>query len=110
MQLIANILAVYRLAQLLSKDAGPLDVFETLREHCLLAAQAARPGTLRQRVLVSLSDLVQCPYCLGVWFAVLVTVIRRVKCKPIQLLLDAVALAGGQCLLQEIVDNGTRPE
>jgi len=92
--LLLSILAVYRLAQLISLDDGPFDVFKRLR---LLCGQIA----YKYKNLKTLADLVNCPYCLGVWFALFVVIALR----PSPWWLHWLAIAGGQAFLQSMGGN-----
>ena len=107
LNVILAILATYRLAQLVALDDGPLDCFVTLRR----LMTCSRKG--RQRtglVWKSLEELINCPYCLGVWFAGLITLLVT-QIEPMNIwagLLFWLGVAGGQCALQSITGNTER--
>ena len=91
LQLLISILAAYRLAQLVSVDAGPFDMFKRLR---LLCGQIA----YEHKNLKTLADLVNCPFCTGVWFALAITIAVQPECWFVYWM----AVAGGQALLQTL--------
>lgn len=86
-ELILAILAVYRIAQLITLDDGPFKVFDRLRRFF------GRRSQLRE-----LAELFHCPYCLGMWLAGGLTLVMQ----PDQPILWWMAVAGGQALLEEL--------
>ena len=104
---VLAVLATYRLAQLVALDDGPLDCFVTLRSLMVYSHKGKRR---EGAVWKSLEDLVNCPYCLGVWFAGLMTllVVQRVPMDPWTGLLFWLGVAGGQCALQSSTDVSRR--
>lgn len=91
MKLLLEVLAVYRLAQLVSVDDGPFDVFKRLRAACGQIAY-------RYKKMKTLADLVNCPYCTGVWFALALALLFQAR----PWWLHALAIAGGQAFLQSV--------
>lgn len=87
-------LAVYRLAQLVAYDDGPLHVFAYLRQD---ARGRANTGLWYWQ---HWAELVHCPYCLGVWFALLAALLVAVPTLPGDLLLLWLGLAGAQAYLE----------
>lgn len=65
-RLILAVFVCYRLAQLVTYDEGPFSVFLKLRRRagCYDYAQNGEPKKAIGRFL-------RCPYCMGVWFAIL---------------------------------------
>jgi len=97
-------LATFRVAQLVSLDDGPLDCFAHLRGLTSYGANGkARVGAGWE----SLNKLVNCPYCLGVWFGALFTVATMfsVSIDLWTALVFWLAVAGGQSVLQAIADR-----
>jgi hypothetical protein len=95
--------ATYRLAQLIALDDGPLDCLATLRG---LTAYNRKGKARAGQVWASLRALVNCPYCLGVWFGAFTTMIA---CLILPMgfwtgVLFWLAVAGGQCALQSLTD------
>ena len=104
---VLAVLATYRLAQLVSLDDGPLDCFATLRG---LTAYNLKGKQREGPIWKSLEELMDCPYCLGVWFAGLMTLLV-VQIAPMNLwtgLLFWLGVAGGQCALQSSTDVSRR--
>jgi len=67
-------LACYRLAQLIADDDGPLSIFGRLRQWVDGQAKAEQDqgnGLIWQ----SVSDGINCPFCIGVWIAAVLAVI-----------------------------------
>lgn len=88
------ILACYRLAQLIALDDGPYFIFDRIRRE--LGKRAAEEDAL----WVNLAELVNCPFCLGIWFALPLAI--WVGCGLIEVVIYWLAIAGGQAFLQEI--------
>jgi len=104
LSIVLAILATYRLSQLIALDDGPFDCFVFLRGLTF----CSRKGKARRGpVWHSLEKLVNCPYCLGVWFAALFTAVVS-QIEPLTIwtgLLVWLGIAGGQCALQSVTDN-----
>lgn len=96
------ILATFRLAQLVALDDGPLDIFKMLRLAIGHRAAWAHGSGKRFDVLFwsSFAELFHCPYCLGVWFALAITPLVFIDNVTIDIILVALALAGGQSFLE----------
>lgn len=88
LRLLIAILVTYRLAGLVAIDDGPLSIFQRLRQVPI--------GELRK--------LVNCPYCVGVWAALGIAWWLFGDYAPEWRLAWALAIAGGQALLQELSD------
>jgi len=90
---VLAVFACYRLAELIAIDDGPGDVFVSLRFK--LGAYNfggnGRPDT-------SLGRFIECPYCLGIWFAAVFALVLWPSgwMTPVYWL----AIAGGQAFLQ----------
>ena len=100
---ILAVFATYRLSQLVALDDGPLDCFATLRG---LTVYSLKGNQREGRVWKSLEELVNCPYCLGIWFAGLTTLLVM-QVAPMDFLtglLFWLGVAGGQCALQSRTD------
>lgn len=90
---VIAILATYRLARLFSKDM----FFEWFRRW--LGQNAAS----QKVVPVFFAELFHCPYCLGIWIAA-VFAFYFTNSFP-EWLLYTLAIAGGQSLIQEMIDH-----
>lgn len=93
-ELVACILAAFRLARLVTEEEGPGGMFTQLRAG--LGAydygQDGQPQT-------NLGRGISCPHCVGVWAAALMVAVWQVsRLQPVVLWL---AVAGGQSLLQD---------
>ena len=108
LSIVLAILATYRLAQLVALDDGPFDCFVFLRDLTVYSYKNKQRYLKRRGpVWHSLEELVNCPYCLGVWFAGLMTVVIA-QIEPLNIwtgLLIWLGIAGGQCALQSITDK-----
>ena len=106
LRVLLAVLAVYRLARLVSVDDGPLAAIKWLRRRMGQIAAAQTLGTAQAAMFLSLVELINCPYCLGVWFAALLFPMLWVPTLCGDFALVALGLAGGQDWLQSKV--GTR--
>ena len=87
----------YRLAQLIADDDGPLSVFGRLRQWVDAKAKEEQD---RGKLLLwqSAADGIHCPYCVGVWVAIVLAVVWS-GITPVTLVY-ILAIAGGQSWLQ----------
>jgi hypothetical protein len=100
MRLVLAALTVYLLALMLACEDGPLYIFKKAR---LAVGRWAAPMsgyTFSDEMRLSLAELVNCPYCLGVWLAAGATVLVRRPTKAGDILLTWLGLAGAQAWLQ----------
>ena len=86
LNLIVDILAVFRLTELLVKDEGPFQIFERFRR--FLGRNA-----YRSELHKTVADAFNCVFCLGLWVAVLVLFLPR-KIRYV------LAIAGGQSIIE----------
>jgi len=98
--------AAYRLTELVVVDIGPFGMFEKFR--AFIGRKAANDNSLRsgkRTVSTELAELVNCPFCLGVWVSAVLTVLYLV----LPVIGDPVALvfglAGVQSALQQRVSR-----
>lgn len=99
--LVLAVLATYRMAQLVAYDDGPFDLLARARG---LTAYAPNGNPRTGAIWHSLAGLVECPYCLGVWFAGVFTLVagRGLALDVWTAVLFWLAVAGGQCFLQSL--------
>jgi hypothetical protein len=97
LRVLLAILAAYRLAELVSLDDGPGDVFLRLRTWAgsYVYGEDGRPAT-------SLGRLLACPFCVGVYAALGVLALVLWPSGVGDALLLMGGLAGGQCLLESM--------
>ena len=110
-RLALAVLACYRLAQLLPTDDGPGEVFERTRES--LGRRAARAQATGRHALLwrNLAEFARCPYCIGVWAALLCAALTLWPSPPGDLFLAWWGIAGGQTLLEiRVPGAGASPE
>ena len=88
-------LAVFRLASILTLEDGPVYVFRNGRR---AIGQWAAPR--KDDASLSLAELVNCPYCLGVWLAAGALLLVLKPTRLGDLLLGWLGLAGAQAWLQ----------
>ena len=98
LRLLLAVLAVYRLAQLIAYDDGPFAIFYRLRSWTMTIGAGAKIGTLTWTI----RELIKCPYCLGIWFAIIAVILLIFPTIVGDWLLVALAIAGGQCFLQDL--------
>jgi hypothetical protein len=96
--LLSNGLACYRLARLITQEAGPLDVFHHLRSAVGVYDYGAdgRPQS-------TLGKLFACPYCTGVWVALILVLLP--ECKLQRWFVSWLAVAGVQTAMQNWTEN-----
>lgn len=97
------ILAAYRLALMIATEDGPADIFYRLRDlmgvyrrityNALTDEEYSEPST-------SVGKLFECPYCLGVWFALAMALLVLRPSWAGDYVLFAFGIAGGQAWLQ----------
>lgn len=103
LDLLIAILATYRLARLFSIDDGPMLIFDILRRWIGRRAFSERERRNGKYGLwQSISEGIECPFCIGVWLAALTCLMIYTNNPGIDTLLFILAIAGGQSLLQEL--------
>lgn len=100
MRILLAILATYRLAQMVVFDDGPLFIFAHLREWSDRNAKAEQDDGIKRGVMSSITDGLHCPYCVGVWAAVVCTILVKYPSKIGDFFLYLLAIAGGQSIIE----------
>ncbi len=93
------IFATYRVAQFITYDNAPFNLMDKLR--CYLGIKAAEAK--KHGVWWSLAELVNCPFCNGLWISLLFTLILF-GVQPVSILIW-LAIAGGQAWLESQVQD-----
>lgn len=101
-QLIIAILATYRLARLLPEDDGPFFVFTRIRS---FMAERATKENDPLGFWANLDQGINCPFCCGLYAAVLVALLVLWQNYYGNVILLVFAIAGGQSLLQKWSDG-----
>lgn len=91
-KLILAILATHRLSQLIAWDSGPAYSLKKLRDYVNYRY------TTEGGIWENIDEGINCPYCLGMYFA-LICVILFIRPKK-HFLLTWLGVAGGQAFLQ----------
>jgi hypothetical protein len=120
LRLALAILAVYRLSFMLREDDGPLFLFERLRRFTDRKRKEEQERT-RQRlglaeddILIDSADLgtwasldegIRCPYCVGVWAALLLAALLLWPTLPGDAFMLWLGLAGAQSLLEAVTER-----
>jgi hypothetical protein len=89
------ILSVYRISQLITLDGGPYACFERLR----LWLDGKAPEDNRD-IWWNLTELFECPYCMGVWIALLILPLILWPGIVGDAILLWIGVAGGQAFLE----------
>ena len=89
-------LAVYRLAQLVAYDDGPAHVFRRIRE------AAGRRAAAGSYLWHNVATWLHCPYCSGVWLAVLAALGVQWYSVAGDVLLLWWGIAGAQAILENV--------
>lgn len=95
------VLACYRLAQFVAFDDAPFGLMLKLRQY--FGKRASKNG--QYSLFWSLAELVNCPFCVGIWIAFPLT-FMLFPSNLLYFLLYWLAIAGGQAFLESI--NGER--
>lgn len=90
-------LACYRLAQLIANDDGPLSIFGRIRRGVDRKAKAEQEEG-RGLIWQSVSDGINCPFCVGVWVAAVLGVVYTGIDRL--LFIRILAIAGAQSWLE----------
>ena len=98
LELLSNGLACYRLARLITKEAGPFDVF-----HYVRSAVGVYDYGANGRPQSTLGKLFDCPYCTGVWVALIIVLLP--ECKLQRWFVSWLAICGIQTALQNWTEN-----
>lgn len=100
---ILAVLATYRLAQLVAFEDGPLDSIASFRAFFYVYKGKRRTG----RIWDNVQALLECPYCLGVWFAGLMTLLTSlsINMDVLTIIPFWLAVAGGQSILQALLGD-----
>ena len=93
-------LAVYRLALMLTGEDGPLYIFKKGRRAVGRWASPMSGNSFSDEARLSVAELVNCPYCLGVWLAAGAAILARWPTKAGDILLTWLGIAGAQAWLQ----------
>lgn len=89
------IFATFRLARLVAWDK----VFDPLRRNLGIRASGSKFWRF-------FADLAHCPYCLGIWFALLCAeLLWTIEMTPQQFILTWLGIAGCQFILQHLTDD-----
>lgn len=94
--LIKLILATFRLTELIVKDDAPYDISKKLR-------QTAGRNASKSIHHKTLADALNCKYCLGIWMAIIILALSKIKW--LKWIVDILAIAGGQSLIESIIDK-----
>jgi hypothetical protein len=111
---VIAILATYRLARLLPEDEGPFFIFTRIRSYVFTqyGNEAALSNKeeltclnklqLNLRFWESINSGMNCPYCCGLYAAILTAILSKKRSKIGDLFLLIFAVAGGQSLIQKL--------
>lgn len=99
--LLIGILSCYRVARLITVDDGPFDILLEVRAK-LGAYDYGEDG----RPETNVGRLVSCPYCVGIWLALLLAIVLF----PLSIMTPVywLAIAGGQSFLESVTPEDDR--
>lgn len=100
LRIILAIFAVYRTAQFLPYDSGPFDIFKRVR--VAVGKAAAKDNAKQHSFYKSLAELVNCPFCQGVYWAAIAAIFIIHPSAVGDTLILIFGIAGGQVALQYI--------
>ncbi len=93
LRIILVCLAVYRLADLLVIDDGPFDIF------CNIRSWFNKGIVGNNAIRKTIAEGIQCRYCVGVWFAILLTPFIYFPFMISDIVITIFAVAGVQSIL-----------
>ena len=96
-RLILASLAVYRLSQLVALDNGP--GFMSARLRGFFGRRASKESN-EMGVWHQLAEFINCPFCLGVWFSLIITLAAFNVSNPVEFVLIWLGMAGVQAALE----------
>ena len=88
--------STYRLAQLIAWDDGPDKIFYNL------STATKEQSDIHGGRWENLDMLVNCPYCLGIWFAVFTLLLVNNPTKAGDFILGWFGIAGMQAFMQDL--------
>jgi hypothetical protein len=94
MKIILAALATYRLANLLVEEDGPFRIFAIVRERI-----TGKAVVTKREPWKSLSGLVTCHLCAGIWMAALCAILVTAESQAADAFLLIFGLAGAQAFL-----------
>ncbi len=89
-------LATYRLALFISEDEGPFKIFSRLRGWAILKADHEKSSYSPSLKWATLAEGLHCPYCVGIYMAILTYAVSLIPSEIAQGLLKILAIAGLQ--------------
>lgn len=102
LRLILAVFAVYRLAQFLPYDDGPLFAFKRIRNFTDSQAAAQQKAGNDLGFWVNVNEGIHCPMCTGLYSAILCALLFIYPSGWGDTFLVIMALAGGQHLMQQV--------
>jgi hypothetical protein len=105
LRLVLALFAVYRLSFMLREDDGPLFLFERLRRFTDRKRKEEQERGQELGRWASIDEGIRCPYCCGVWAALLLAVLVRWPTLAGDLFLLWLGLAGAQSLLEAVTER-----
>jgi hypothetical protein len=94
-KLIIHAFAVYRAARLVTREDGPYHVFLNIRRNII--EKASWGDEAQRHHWQEVSDLFECPYCIGIWIALIIGFFP-------DWFINLLAIAGIQVVVQDISD------
>lgn len=96
-----SILAVFKLAELISVEIGPYEIFERFRVYIgKLAADKGKGSFVYQ-----FSNLILCQFCLGIWLSFLMGALILFRSQIGDLFIVIMAISGGHSILRQIASR-----
>ena len=89
-------LAAYRVARLVAQDA----LWDGTRDKIIRWGETGSPWEQKVAILVG------CPYCVGVWAALILVLLFGDTSSPADYLVSVLAVSGGQAFLVSLSDDG----
>lgn len=104
LDLLLATFSLYRLAQLIAIDDGPMFVFEKIRSYIAGRAYLKEQFNHHYSGWQSLNDGIRCPYCVGLWLAIPIGILVHYNLIP-DLAWLILGIAGMQSFLWRLKDG-----
>ena len=91
--------ATYRIAELISVDEGPYDIFERIRSFFKVRAMASGK---QSGFMMNVAKLLECPFCVGIWISIAAGFVYLWYNPVADFITIIFAIAGIQAFLENI--------
>ena len=94
--------AVFRVSWMFAREDGPFGVFAVVREKMRMGITNREPGKFGD-FNWTLSELLNCPLCLGIWISVLALIAVTIPGIALRIIILLLAISGMQSFLTLLI-------